>query len=98
MKRLALVLTLISQSSYAHEAPKGWMYGWECCSTSDCWQSKDADIKETKQGYLVAATGEVIGYNDKRIKPSQDEFYHRCSKGGKPDAETLCIYVPNKSY
>jgi hypothetical protein len=53
------------RSADAHDAPSGWKYPWACCSNIDCQQiSKpgDAGVKETSDGYVVKATGEVIAY------------------------------------
>jgi hypothetical protein len=78
--------------------PLGWQYGWECCNLMDCRQVAHAAVEESPQGYVIKATGEVIPYSSKKIKQSKDEFFHWCSKGGKPDAETICLYVPNRGF
>lgn len=99
------VAFFVSTKVMAHEAiptaanPTGWTYGWECCSAMDCEQVKQSSIGETPDGYVVRRTGEVIGYADKRIKRSKDEFYHRCTPGGNADAlRSICLYVPNRGF
>ncbi len=85
----------------AHDAPPsrkqptGWSYDFTCCSATDCSQARDGDILATPQGWRVAATGEVIPYDDSRIKHSKDEYFHRCVPGGNESApRSLCVYVP----
>ena len=51
---------LLVTPAAAHDAPLGWRYRAECCSTIDCWQEKDGAIKETLNGYRVVATGELF--------------------------------------
>ena len=108
MNRSTLVLLCFAAGMFparAHEAPPskmqplGWTYGWECCSATDCKQSAPQDVSVTPQGYRINATGEVIAFTDKRIKPSKDEFYHRCTHGGKQDdPHSICLYVPQGSF
>jgi len=65
---------------------------------TDCWQEKDGAILETSNGYRVVGTGELITYGDKRIKPSKDQFFHRCTATADPKARrSICLYVPPRS-
>ncbi|CAN7492138.1 hypothetical protein LJR231_003443 [Phyllobacterium sp. LjRoot231] len=99
MRKLLAAALLFAVPAFAHEAPTGWTYGLECCSNKDCWQEKEGAITETPNGYKVVLTNELILYNDKRIKKSKDEFFHRCTLSGDPNAgRSLCLYVPNKGY
>lgn len=82
--------------AYAHDAPKGWRYDLSCCSNMDCRPVPASAVHERPEGYVIAATGEVIPYSDKRIKQSPDGDLHWCSVGGKPDSRTICLYVPPK--
>lgn len=93
------------QNAYPHEAlpsstaPLGWSYGWECCHLKDCRRAASGEVVADKDGYRIASTGEIIPYNDKRIKRSRDEFYHRCSPGGNFDSpKSICLYVPDQSF
>ncbi len=94
----AIALLLFSQySAHSHDAPTGWRYGFECCSTIDCRQLKSEEIGETPNGYLLFRTGEQIPYGDKRVKQSRDEFFHQCTPGGRIDADrSICLYVPDR--
>lgn len=74
------------------QQPLGWQYGWECCSLMDCRPVSDDEIAETPDGYLVKASGTLIPYNSKKLKDSKDQFYHLCTRGGKPDGEVICLY------
>jgi hypothetical protein len=93
------------QNAYPHEAlptstaPLGWSYGLECCSLKDCARSPAGDISTVDGGYRVNSTGEIIPYNDRRIKRSRDEFYHRCAMNGNFKLEkSLCLYVPDQGF
>ena len=97
--KVLIVSLLLVTSATAHDAPLGWRYGAECCSTIDCWQEKDGAIKETPNGYRVVATGELIPYRDTRIKRSKDQFFHRCTTTGAPSIDhSICLYVPDRDF
>ena len=104
MKRLGLLLALVCAPALAHDAkptamqPLGWKYGWECCNLMDCREVPFDAVEESSKGYVIRATGEVIPYGDKRIKQSKDEYFHWCSKGGKADSETICLYTPDRGF
>ena len=96
--KIVLIALLFAAPAFAHDAPFGWAYGAECCSMRDCWQEKDGAIEETRHGYRVVLTGELIAYGDKRIKRSKDQFFHRCTAAAVPTArQSICLYVPPKS-
>ena len=102
---LFCLFAALGTGAWAHEArtvagqPLGWIYGYECCSGTDCSVSGDKDISETPEGYLIEITGEVIPYGDKRIKHSRDEFFHRCTPGGVATApRSICLYVPDRGF
>src|SRR5690349_5383333 len=84
--------------AFTHDAlptaaqPDGWAYGWDCCSQMDCKRVADSEIEETPQGYLVKASGTLIPYDSKKLRDSKDQFYHLCTRGGKPDGEVICLY------
>jgi hypothetical protein len=50
-------------------------------------REKDGAIEETPNGYRVVVTGELIAYDDKRIKRSKDQFFHRCTADANPKAK-----------
>jgi len=86
----------------AHMAATGWAYDRVCCSGLDCDQVSTESISLIKHGYLIELQpGEhhfapegyeaVIGYDDTRIRRSQDQFYHVCMTRSK---RLLCVYVP----
>jgi hypothetical protein len=97
---LACALTLMLQGgAAAHQAPAGWSYGVECCSSLDCFQAPPGDVTETPLGYRIRSTGELILYTDSRIKRSRDEFFHRCSPGGDATSKrSICLYVPDRGF
>lgn len=100
-----LAMILWVTGALAHTAkptaaqPNGWKYGLECCSLIDCSQAKPEDVRETKNGYVIVRTGELIPYGDSRIKISKDEFFHRCTPQGNLDAKrSICLYIPDRGY
>lgn len=95
---MALGAALGAHPASAHQAPVGWSYPWACCSNQDCQQAT-GNISERPNGYVVAATGEVIPYRDKRVKDSPDGEYHWCAHQAGLDAgRTICLFVPPKGY
>lgn len=94
---IAAVISVSMTAAGAHEAPAGWNYDSSCCSNFDCRQVSDGTVKETAEGYQLP-TGEVISYDDARIKPSKDEFFHWCTVAGANDSRTICLYVPPRSF
>ncbi len=82
----------------AHQAPAGWAYPLNCCSNQDCREVNQTSISERPDGYLIAPTGEVIGYADHRLKDSPDGEYHWCTIGGSEQGATICLFVPPQSF
>lgn len=94
---LALV-SLVTPPAFSHDAPKGWTYPFACCSGYDCREVPKKAISERPQGYVIEGTGEVITYQDTRVKTSPDGEYHWCSVDGADNTRTVCLFVPSKSY
>ncbi len=82
----------------AHDAPKGWSYPFACCSGYDCREVTSKAISERPEGYVIQGTGEIVTYNDKRIRNSPDGEFHWCSVAGANDGRTICLFVPPRSY
>jgi hypothetical protein len=83
----------------AHDAPLGWSYGYECCSTTDCSQRPEGEVSAVTGGYRVNPTGEIIPYDDDRVRRSHDEYFHRCASNGDMAAKhSICLYVPDTSF
>ena len=73
-------------------------YPPDCCSGHDCRPIEQDNVTATPDGFFVKESRETIGYADPRIRktpPEGGSKYHRCSVGGKPEAETICLYIPN---
>lgn len=83
---------------YAHDAPSGWKYPYSCCSGIDCRPVKTKAISVRPDGYVILTTGELLHYDDRRIRYSPDGEYHWCSKDGKEDTATICLFVPPRSF
>lgn len=99
MKRIAIILSLLAAPAVAHEAPSGWKYPLLCCSNKDCRPVTSADVAETPDGYLIRATGEVVPYNDRRVKPSGDLDMHLCQQHGDFDnGRVLCLFEPPRGF
>lgn len=70
-------------------------YPTECCSGRDCSQSPPGEVVWTPEGWVIAASGEIIGHDDKRIRrDGKATGIHRCSYGGRPEARTICLFIP----
>jgi len=96
---------VIASPVIAHEAiptaaaPLGWKYPWACCSNMDCEQVSQKAVSERPEGYVINSTGEVVGYQDKRVKQSPDGEYHWCAHRQGIDAgHTICLFVPPKGF
>lgn len=103
-----LALLALARPAPAHEAaatasqPLGWSYPWACCSGQDCRQASSGaggEVRETAAGYLIAATGEVVPYRDRRIRLSPDGAFHWCAhKAGIDAGRTICLFVPPRGF
>ncbi|WP_051914168.1 hypothetical protein [Nitratireductor basaltis] len=82
----------------AHEAKTGWRYPYACCSNKDCREVPARMVNESAEGYVIRTTGEIISYDDKRIRHSPDGVFHWCSISGKADTKTICLFVPPKAF
>lgn len=94
---LLICLGLV-QLAQAHDAPSGWSYPYSCCSDQDCRPVPEAAVRETVDGYVIVASGEVIPYADKRVRHSPDGEFHWCSVAGSVNGRTLCLFVPPRSF
>lgn len=85
----AVAIALTVEPAWPHDAPTGWTYDYNCCSTKDCHQLPLGTVRLSNNGYQVSLTPEqhhqlirsttfTIGYADAKIRPSKDEFYHAC--------------------
>ncbi|WP_246675750.1 hypothetical protein [Mesorhizobium sp. B2-1-2] len=78
--------------------PQGWKYPFSCCANYDCRAAKDGEISERADGYHTPS-GDVVGYQDKRIKDSPDGEFHWCAhQAGNDAGKTICLFVPPRSY
>lgn len=102
--KILLALLALAVPATAHDAmptaaaPKGWSYPYACCSGYDCREVPADWVKESKAGFDIVITGEIVGYQDKRLRESPDGEYHWCSVAGKNDGKTICLFVPSRSY
>jgi hypothetical protein len=101
-----LVLVGGTKLVYPHEAtnvqgqPLGIPYPISCCSLQDCRPTLDGEVKETREGYLLVSTGELVPHGDKRIKPfAADGKIHVCQVAGNfKSGRILCLLVPPPSF
>lgn len=89
---------LVSCQAITSVAQSHEFYDKFCCHDRDCRPIPATSISEASEGYLVRETGELIPYQDRRVHPSPDSNFHRCSIRGEPKAQTLCIYAPPRSF
>lgn len=82
-----------AQTASAHD----W-YPHDCCSGHDCYPVDAEEIEVLPNGWRIIRTGETVPFGQTTKRPwereSMDGQFHRCSLGGDPDAETLCLFVP----
>jgi hypothetical protein len=93
-----LFIWMAAKPAAAHEALTGWKYPISCCSGYDCRPVSAKWIKEREGAFIIPTTGEAVPYTDRRIKSSPDGEYHWCSKQGKDDTPTICLFVPPRSF
>jgi hypothetical protein len=96
--RTMLALLALAVPASAHDAPKGWAYPFSCCSGYDCREVGKRAISERPEGYVIVGTGEIVGYQDKRLRESPDGEYHWCSVAGANDGRTICLFVPPRAF
>jgi hypothetical protein len=95
----AAVCLLYPWPADSHEAPTGWKYPWACCSNMDCRATKAGEVTERPEGYRIESTGEIVAYQDKRVKDSPDGMTHWCAHQAGIDAgQTICLFVPPKGF
>jgi hypothetical protein len=93
-----------TQLGHAHEAASGWSYPWECCSSTDCWETSsktERDPVPTAAGWQLQ-DGSVVPFNMTRQSP--DGAFHVCRRGGqltgaviRPSNSPVCLWVPSSS-
>ena len=97
----ALPLALAPPAA-GHDAPSGWAYSNECCSSADCAPVDDEAIEEVQGGFrLTLRPGEhpmvkdrpvvvFVPHGDRRIQKSGDWRKHAClSRFGS----VFCLYL-----
>jgi hypothetical protein len=101
---LVVGITAGGMKACAHEAtptaaqPLGWSYPLSCCSNFDCKRVANGSVKERPEGYEIS-TGEIVGYEDKRIRMSPDGEFHWCAHQSGVDAgRTICLFVPPRGF
>ena len=82
----------------AHDAPSGWSYPYSCCTNHDCRPVAIKSVSEKPQGYVINVTGEVVPYQDTRVRNSPDGDFHWCSVAGKDNTRTICLFVPPRAF
>lgn len=98
----AAALLLLGVPAVAHEAPSGWQYPIECCSSSDCSQVEDENIEEVPGGFqLNLPPGShpmvknrtvtlFVPHDDYRIRKSGDWRKHACVG---PTGRVYCLFL-----
>jgi hypothetical protein len=106
---LAVVLVwmpIMTKAAWPHEAtnvqgqPLGIPYPVTCCSLRDCRPTLEGEVKESREGYTLVSTGELVPHGDKRIKPfAADGLIHVCQVAGNfKTGRILCLLVPPPSF
>jgi hypothetical protein len=89
-----LALIILATPAAAHD----W-YPPECCSATDCAAVGAADLTPTPEGWRVESSGEIVPFDDQRVKPIPPDAPpearttpHVCHAGGDPSARAICVY------
>ncbi len=88
---LAIVLWATAQAP-AHE----W-FDWACCSDRDCHVVPDTSVRPMADGWHIDGNAEVVPYTSNKLRMTPPEGEGRfavCTRGGKPEAPVICLYVP----
>lgn len=89
---MALALVFVPAPVLSHS----W-YPMSCCSDKDCFEVGPADVTATAEGWRIESSGEVIPFDDPRIRmtpPEGGQVFHVCHIAGDPTARALCLFVP----
>lgn len=72
-------------------------YPLKCCSNQDCWEAGDDEVTPTEGGWRIESSGEVVPYDDPRVKVTPPEGggrFHVCHLAADPANRALCLFVP----
>jgi hypothetical protein len=82
-----------------HSGP-AWPHDWfppNCCSGHDCKVIAPDKVQTTRQGFVIPGNPEIVPYSSPKIRqtpPEGDGNFALCTKGGKPEGEVICLYIP----
>lgn len=110
LRVVVLVLLAVAAVFLAFGALPAWAHDWydgACCNQGDCYRTAQGEVQLSENGWFVRSTGEVVPFNDPRIKLSQDPFIHRCvfkvatpvffqngkDLGAMRAGDTRCLYI-----
>lgn len=68
-----------------------------CCSGFDCKVIPQSAVKASKGGFVLPGNPEVVPYNSPKIRqtpPEGEGNFALCTRGGAPDGEVICLYIP----
>jgi len=107
------VVFFVASDAHAHQAPSGWSYPGECCSTTDCNELPRSAVHEGPSFITIRVTPDQhdmvrepqmwkVRYGDSRIRPSPDGEYHVCIapvwRFDEHDDRLLCLFVPPRGF
>lgn len=102
-KRLLIANSIISAlgiAVFAAVVVKAEGHEWfpaRCCSGFDCKVVEQSQVQTTARGFVIPGNPEIVPYNSPKIRqtpPEGNGAYALCTKGGKPDGEVICLYIP----
>jgi hypothetical protein len=87
----------------AHDAPSGWAYSSDCCSSIDCYEVPDGRVTAAADGWRIKlqpgdhpfvprGLTATVPYGDARVRQSGDEHFHVCLS--MSTSHVLCVYAP----
>lgn len=107
--RTALVVAVLLMLVYVLAKPAlahSWYEPFPCCSGFDCKPVPNGTVIGGPSGWSVKPPGAtrttLVPYGDARVRailpaaPIEDRgVFHVCTRGGEPDGDVLCVYVPD---
>lgn len=93
----AVIAALLVLGWFVTPALAHHWYPRSCCSDKDCFATGPANVTATPEGWRVESSGEVIPYDDARIRPAPPQGggdFHVCHIAGNPQLRILCLFVP----
>lgn len=99
LRAAILALVLCAAPVAAHEAPSGFTYLPQCCSSTDCREADEGEVVEKDGGWLIVPSKVWMPHDDIRRHDAPDGRFHVCNKiAGDRKSAPWCLYTPAMGY